>query len=167
MAESSTESSGIGGWLAALLVAIGAVAPACYGYYIWSALDAQAVLASYGAEALPLYGVQTVIWSLSLFKLALAWSVTGAMLRFRTRATLRFAIAGIWMLCVGTVFIDWAALSLTGEPAFAIPAWHVAIWIAEGLVLAIPATAYLLRSRRVANTYPAPGADQGLAGLFE
>lgn len=158
----------MGGWLAALLVMIGVIAPIFYGFSIWFALSAQAQLASFGAESLPIYRVQTVIWSLSLFKLLLAWSIAVAMLRFRTRATLRFAIAGIWLLCVGTGFIDWAAFSFVGWEPFERPLWFmVLVWVTEGVVMALPATAYLLRSRRVADTYPAPGAEERLADVFE
>ena len=159
---------GIRGWLAALLVAIGVIGPLYYGLSIRFALSAQDTLARFGAEALPLYRAQTVIWSLSLFKLALAWSIAGAMLRFRTRAALRFAIAGIWLLGVGTVFFEWAGFALAGWEPETAPLWLSAIVRAAlGLVLVIPATLYLLRSHRVANTYPAPGAAEALATVFE
>ncbi|MCW3846552.1 hypothetical protein OF829_04825 [Sphingomonas sp. LB-2] len=171
MAKRGAEPEGIGGWLAALLVAIGVIGPVFYLYLIYGALTAQAKLVEYGADSLAIYRVQTALWTLSLVKLVLAWSIVGAMLRFRTRAALRFAIAGIWILGVGMVPVDWAAIALAGaalrgEEPFQVPLWTAAIWISEGLMLVIPATAYLLRSKRVANTYLRAGA-KSLEETFE
>jgi hypothetical protein len=154
---------GVGGWLAALIVVIGVVAPLFYGYFIWYALDAQATLRRYGAESMPVWSDLTAIWMLSLVKLAIAWSIAGAMLRFRTPAVIRFAIAGIWILAVGMVFADWLWLG----DALETPLWRIAIFLGVGLVLAIPATLYLLRSKRVANTYRRAQPAEGLGELFE
>ena len=159
--------TGIGGWLAALLVMLGGVGPLFYLYGIWGAVSVQAQLAQYAAEGLPLYRLQNLILALCLAKLALSWTIVGAMLRFRTHAALRYAIAGIWILWVGMVPLDWAGLWWMGEGIVELSAHIILFQLGLGLAMTIPVTAYLLRSRRVANTYPKPGARDPLATVFE
>ena len=160
MADKRAGPAGIGGWLAALVGVIGVVAPLFYGYFIWYALDAQATLRSYGAEAFPVWSQLSAIWMVSLAKVVIAWSVAGTMLCFRAPAVIHVAIAGIWILSVGMVFADWLVLSRAPEA----PMW---VFLGEGLVLAIPATLYLLHSKRVANTYRARPAGDDIATIFE
>lgn len=155
-------NKGIGGWLAALIVVIGVIAPLFYGYFIWYALDRQALLRSYGAEAIPVWSQLSAIWMLSLAKLILAWVIAGTLLLVRTRAVIPFAIAGIWLLAEGAVFVD--RLFLAWLP---MPPWRLALYAGEGLVLAIPATLYLLRSKRVRNTYNSPAALAEREAVFE
>jgi predicted membrane channel-forming protein YqfA (hemolysin III family) len=164
MRDKGAGPAGIGGWLAALLVVTGVIAPLFYGYLIWFALDAQATLRRFGAEGLPLWSHLTAMWMLGIAKIAIAWSIVGAMLRYRTPVTIRFAIAGIWLLSVGATFAD--CLWLEWVPPD-VPLWRIAAVLGEGLLLAIPATLYLLRSKRVRNTYNPAAALRAVEAVFE
>lgn len=158
-----TEPGGVGGWLAALIVILGVIAPLFYVYIIWFALDAQARLARIGAEAMPFWGQLTALWMLSLAKMVIALVIAGTLLRFRTRMALHVAIAGIWVLSVGVIIPD---VLLFGG-GFGTPLRRVAMLFGVGLAFAIPPTLYLLRSKRVANTYRPPATGDAFAAIFE
>jgi hypothetical protein len=165
MTDRGTGPQGIGGWLAALFVVLGVVAPLCYFYLLWRTLGGQTLHAQYTGELVP-WQVRAATWSSCLVKTAIALSIVWRMMRVRRRETIRFALVGIWVLAVGMVFVDLGLAWLARAPMLesdALP-FFVAQMLSIGLALALPATFYLLKSRRVANTYRPDGS---LVRVFE
>ncbi len=157
---------GIGGWLAFYLVTWGVLVPLASGAGLYANLYADpAVGAFYGARWPVVQAINLAIGFLALA--AIFYSVWRFFFR-RNWQTVRIAIAVMWMALVPAPLLEVAAVSTLGGldldalmsakiGSLIKPVIHITIW-----------TAYLLRSVRVANTYPREDADEAeLAEVFE
>jgi hypothetical protein len=157
------ELKGVKGWLAAFVIIIAAVSPG------WSAVQVYQALHTGDAAFLadvPIFAtLRNVAWGTVAFAAAIGWFVAYRLLAVRNWTSVRIAIAGVWLASVGTLVIEYLAITwILGLPGdmvlFSAGPQNFIRPFAFGLIW----TAYLLKSRRVENTYRG-GEEQ--AEVFE
>jgi hypothetical protein len=161
MAHDDGELRGIGGWLAFFLVTLGVITPV-FSILSVAALSADAaVAASYGELWSTLLALE---WSLVGITVAAAWLAVWHFFTVRSRRTVRLAVAVLWLIALLAVLGEPLGISLvTGLPL----GQFLGQDVVRPLVYSTLWTAYLLKSERVANTYPAAGTDDEIAATFE
>lgn len=163
MADKSIGPEGIGGWLAAMLVLLGIIEPLYFLVAAYYRLGELAAYYDYYDTPVP-WVAHAAVWASAAVKIAVALAIVWRMVRVRRTGTIRFAIVGIWMFSIGTVFVDIGLSALAGMlPFSSITFLAVMFVLTIGLVHAVPLTYYLLRSKRVANTYLSP--EESVAAL--
>lgn len=156
---------GIGGWLAFFLVTLGVFAPLRIAFTAYGLFSDPRIAQAYGDRWPMLATVEIILILLNLAALAfLLW-------RFfmrRTWQSVRIGIAGIWLVPIVVTILETLAVTLIGGiPAGALLGQMMPD-MAQMLIYSTVWTAYLLRSVRVANTYPREDeAGEGLAEVFE
>lgn len=166
MAYRDDEISGIGGWLMFFVLTLGVFTP----LGILSAIGYRLYLSDLPAKLSPLPGwpayriSETILGGAHLaVALFLAWRLVA----IRQWSSVRMTIIGIWAMGIGVTLADFALTvwvlgansdSVLGTEMLSLvrAAGYGAIW-----------TAYLLRSERVANTYPRYGDEDQLAAVFD
>jgi hypothetical protein len=155
---------GVGGWLAFFLLTLAVFGPLLEIAGIVAQLTNPDIARAYGTRW---PAVRTSAVALSAAGILIGWFIVGRFLLVRNWRTVRIGVAGLWLLCALSILVAPLLVSLFGNipfqalvsqmiPALVRPILYSAIW-----------TAYLLRSRRVANTYGDPDADQAeLARVF-
>lgn len=163
MALDDKVGAGIGGWLAFFVVVIAFFTPA--------AMVVAAAAALYGGidgGIVDIEGptIEVFKWAIVALVTAGCWYIAWRLHKMKVWQTVRIAIAGLWIIAIGSTAADVIGISLiTGVPIG---------WLLEGAVSEIVRplafaglwTAYLLRSRRVANTYPREAAPAKAAEVF-
>lgn len=161
------ELHGIGGWLAFFLLTLGVITP------IGTLISAAATADTSQMDPALLDRWPRVVaaeWALSGLTAALCWFSVYRFLKVRNWQTVRIGVATLLLMAFVAILVEPVLVSiLLGVDTGAIyqnmggqlarPIGYVTIW-----------TAYLLRSTRVANTYPRdPLADdaQALGEIFE
>lgn len=143
------EPAGIGGWLALLIVWMVVFRPVA-GVYMLNQLQTNSLAnpaildnSSWLINTSTFWIVFLIVVSLSIYAGLRLW-------RDRSRAAVRTAIAVLWIYSpVATVDLLIARAFLEGRVTWA----NAAVQIVLNLAIAGAWTAYLLRSRRVRNTY--------------
>lgn len=155
---------GIGGWLAFFLVTLSIFGPLLEIASIVAQLSNPDIARAYGARW---PGVRTSALALSATGIVICWFLAGRFLLIRNWRTVRIGVGGLWLLCALNVLVAPLLVSYFGGipfralvnqllPALVRPVLYAMIW-----------TAYLLRSRRVRNTYADPDANEAeLARVF-
>lgn len=158
------ELRGVGGWLGFFVVVIAILSPLRLLVTGMNNLYGDpAVAAAYG-NAWPI--LEAAEWAIMAIVLAGFWFITWRLLKVHNWRTVRITIAGIWLLAIGSLFIELLAVSLiAGIPVSDVSAGMTADMI-QPLIFCTIWTAYFLRSKRVANTYPRHGEADEVAGLF-
>jgi hypothetical protein len=166
MAYRDNEISGVGGWLMFFVLTLGAFTPlgiiVAFSLRLYTG-DLQTQLGA--LPGWPAYRVGETI--LGAAHLALTLFLTWRLVAVRQWSSVRIAIVGIWVMGIGVTLVDLlltvSVLGLNFDAvfgsetiSFARAAGYGAIW-----------TTYLLRSERVANTYPRYGDDDQLAAVFD
>ena len=154
----------IGGWLAFFLLTLGVISPA--GTLIKTATEA----AVYRWGSLTTFGQITVdaaLWIIGGIGAVASCGLALMLLRVRRWASVRGTIGGIWSIAC----FDIVSRSVVVDSAFAEPLLfslrHPSVGQLRPLIFCVVWTAYLLRSSRVANTYPRQdGYDPALADIF-
>jgi hypothetical protein len=139
----------VGGWLVVLVVVIGVIMPLGSVGSALSLLGHSPQLARYYGEAWPTYShvALTIIGLRALICLLVAKQL----LWEKGQATPRFAIIGIWIALVLLGILSLTAFAALSPTAPNIGAMATKmIW---PVALALVATAYLRKSKRVAATY--------------
>lgn len=143
---------GIGGWLTVFLVVMGLVSPLNGIFTTYSTLygDPQ-VAAFYGT----VWGkIEIAEWTIVGFAVAVCWGVVGRLITVFRWSSVMIAVAGIWTAGVVTSFLELLAVSWIAGMPFSQIAAGVGADLIRPFVFGAIWTAYLLRSERVANTYP-------------
>lgn len=155
---------GIGGWLAFFLVTLGIFGPLVEIIGVIVQLGDPDIARAYG-DRWP--AVRSSAFALSTSGILICWFIAARFLLVRNWTTVRIGVGGLWLLCLLNVLVAPLLVSYFGAipfralvsqmlPALVRPILYSTIW-----------TAYLLRSRRVRNTYADPDADEAeLARVF-
>jgi len=156
---------GIGGWLGFFLITLGVIGPVrilitAYGLFA----DPQ-IAAAYGDRWAMLALAEAVLIVLNLAALAfLVWRFFAR----RTWQTVRICIAALWLLPIAVTVLETLVVTLIGGVSAGPLIAQMMPDMIRAAVYATIWSAYLLRSVRVANTYPRDDADEAeLAEVFE
>ena len=158
------EPAGIGGWLLFFLIVFAIIGPLVTLVRVVTALHGDPDLADAYGESWPT--LQAFEWGVTAAAIGLVWYLAWRMVTRRTWRTVQMVVAGLWLNGLGVLMIECAAVSLIAgfplgavlaesAPDFSRSVFGTALW-----------TAYLLRSVRVANTYPRRPEAQALAQVF-
>ena len=139
----------MGGWLAVLVVVIGVIIPLGSVGSGLTLLSHGPQLERYYGEAWPIYS--RLALTITGLRVLLCLFVAKQLLWEKAQSTLRVAIIGIWIALVLLCVLSLAAVAILSPapPNFGAMLMGM-IW---PVVLSLVATAYLLRSKRVAKTY--------------
>lgn len=163
MAYGDPEGGGVGGWLALLVLILAAFRPLALVFSAYANLygDPRVALA-YGAA----WGsLQLFEWLLIAATIAGCWFVAWRLNSRPVRSSVKIAIAGIWILSLGYLLIDTIGVALIGHIPLALLFGAVVPSAVQGLIFSVLWTAYLLKSKRVANTYMRHD-EAGVAEVF-
>jgi hypothetical protein len=164
MAYDDGELRGIGGWLAFFLITLGVITPLRTVFAVASLTADSQIAANLGELRMPVLAFE---WSLAAFSIAAAGVAVWHFFNVQHWRTVRFAIGVLWLFAALSLVVEPLGVSLltgvalgeiiSGAPAeFIQPLIYSSIW-----------TAYLLKSERVANTYPRAGGGGEVAEVFE
>lgn len=155
---------GIGGWLAFFLTTLGVFAPIRIALSAYELFADPRIARAYGENWNAIVAAEAVIIALNLAALAfIVW-------RFFARRnwdTVRIGIAGIWLIPFGVTIVETIAVSAIAGISATELLGQTTPDLVRALVYSAVWTAYLLRSVRVANTYPRTPEDDVLAEVFE
>lgn len=165
MANDDGELRGVGGWLGFFVVVIAIFSPLRILITTYTSLHADPEVAlAYGSLWDRLVFVE---WIISGSAVLLCWFIAWRLVAHHVWTSVRIAIAGIWMVAVGYRAVEFGLVSLlTGIPIDALMALSV-FELIQPLFFGLLWTAYLLRSERVANTYPPASDAAEVAGVFD
>lgn len=165
MAHRDDQISGVRGWLLLLVLILGLFVPLVALMHI---LD-QFYLADQPIESLlpgwPAFRASET--ALDIVHIALSLIIAWRLCAVFRWDTVRFAIAGIWITGIGASLVDLSFSLLILDRQLAATAEAEAIPAISAAAYCTLWTAYLLRSRRVANTYPRPSDEDRLAAVFD
>ncbi|MFN4097678.1 MAG: DUF2569 family protein [Sphingomonas sp.] len=156
--------SGIGGWLAFFLVTLGVFTPIRLAATAYSFFADPQIAAAYGERWPALVTAELMLMAASV--VAIAYLMWRFFMR-RTWRTVQIAVAGIWAIAVGAMVLDTFIVALLGGIAIDILVQDSVADYLKALFYAVLWTTYLLRSTRVANTYPREDAPEELTAVFE
>ena len=156
---------GIGGWLGFFLITLGVIGPLRILINAYGLFADPRIAAAYGDRWTMLAAAEAILIVLNLGALAfLVWRFFA----HRTWQTVRICIAGIWLLPIVVTVLETLAVTLVGGIAAGPLIAQMLPDMFQALIYATIWTAYLLRSVRVANTYPRADADEAaLTQVFE
>jgi hypothetical protein len=165
MADRNDEIRGIGGWLLLFVLTLGVMTPLSILYILLATFSN-----GFANDQLPAApGWVTYRAAETLMRCAhllVCLFLTWRLCKVRTWQTIRLTIALIWMTGVGVALGDVLLIvALLGDPFDRVLYIELGI-IVRTLVYATLSTAYLLTSRRVANTYPRPSDERRPTAVF-
>lgn len=163
MAYRDDHISGMRGWLLLFFLTLAAFQPLFLIFRILVSLGEGADL--FSQSGWPLY--VTALRILTATIVAASWLLAVRLWFFRNWRTIRIVIAGIWAINLGAGLFDlMATIAILGvEPGHALGSSLSGL--VRGTLYCTVWTAYLLRSRRVANTYRRDSDDEKLAAVFD
>ncbi len=168
MADADHKLRGIGGWLAVFLALLGLIA-AIQAYALFQGVS---YWFSRQSEALGIIPLPLVAegWLIAAARIAIALVILRRMIHVRRWSSVRLCIAGLWTYYVGLALVDAIAAAAIVMVWREIPVrpdlWLVGSALSKGCLIAFSGTWYLLRSRRVAGTYPRPSESDALREVF-
>ncbi|MET1112619.1 MAG: DUF2569 family protein [Allosphingosinicella sp.] len=155
--------SGVGGWLGFFVVALGLLSPGAGLVQMFGLYSDPSIAAAFG----DLWGpIQVAEWTLFALSIAGCWYLVWRLLNVQTRRTVRIVIAGLWLISVGGVTVEFIIVSLGSGLPIAALAGTAGVELVRPLVFCAIWTAYFLLSRRVANTYRDDPEGDALADVF-
>jgi len=164
MAYNDEGGAGIGGWLAFFVLVMAIFTPAVMVVTPAAALYGDSsTAAAYGANWPT---IEAFEWAMAVIVVAGCWYIVWRLNKVQVWQTVRVTIAGIWLIGVGSAAADFIGLSLISGVPIGDLVQAAGPEIARPFIFAILWTAYFLRSRRVANTYPRDGDPNEVAEVF-
>jgi len=151
MAYGDPDGGGVGGWLAFLVLVLAVFRPL--------AVLVSTVANLYGDPNVALaYGavwptVQAFEWLLNAAMIGGCWYLAWRLYYRPVWRTVPITIAGIWLVSVAYQLIDLAGVSVISGAPFGLLIGYVVRPLVQSVIFSALWTAYLLRSKRVANTY--------------
>jgi hypothetical protein len=159
--ENANSVAGVRGWLAFLVVLVGVLTPLAQMGSLVALFNAAPVLRPVFGENWESYLVITSI--IIGMKIIICLLVARALIWQKVASTPRFAIAGLWIVYCLFGMLSLAIFGVLNPKPFPITAGASRlIW---PLIICVIATAYLLRSKRVANTYMSETEDNMLINV--
>lgn len=150
--SNENDPSGIGGWLLALIIILGVIIPSY-----------EAVEKLFLVNATWTYSSSFSIfwtWIVPLLGAGLYAVLAYILLKAKTWAAVKYVIAGIWIFTVfGLLWTYVPMFNFMNAEARAILLPGIIATIMLNLLFAAISTAYLLKSKRVRNTYRASDAE--------
>jgi hypothetical protein len=166
MAYNDDEISGVGGWLMFFVLTLGVFTPLAILYLLFGNLYSAGLSARLGSiPGWPAYRLAETI--VCVLHIAACAFLTWRLCMVRNWNSVRLTIAGIWAMGLGITLIDLLLTVFLLGGAFGAVFAAEMIAIGRGAIYATLWTAYLLRSERVANTYPRYGDEDQLAAVFD
>lgn len=166
MMDGKKELKGVGGWLAFLVISMGILSPlrTLGGYYRDVILTERAnslsgipVWETYKWVVLALVVVSAVLFLLAAYRL---WKQP-------VWRSVRFAIMAMWLACTGMDVIGMMVLYFVFGADFAKMVWYDGMGqVFQGMIYPAIWTIYLLKSKRVRNTYRKVTDMEELAQTF-
>jgi hypothetical protein len=151
MAYSDPEGGGVGGWLAFLVLILAAFRPLALLFSTYTGLygDPQVGLA-YGAIWSSL---QLFEWALTAATVAGCWYLAWRLNSRPVWRTVPIVIAGIWIVSLGYQLVETLGITMIANVPLDLLFGAVVPEMVRSVIFSLLWTAYLLRSKRVANTY--------------
>jgi hypothetical protein len=166
MAYRDDEISGIGGWLLLFVLTLGVFTPFTIIYLLFATFSNGFAYDQMSAmPGLPAYRAGVAI--LRVASLSTCLFLTWRLCKVRTWQTIRLTIMLIWIMGLGVAVGELLLIALLIGDPFAGVSIREFVPLARVAAYATIWTAYLLRSRRVANTYPRHGDEDRLAAIFD
>ena len=161
MADNDENVAGVGGWLALLVFFMAVITPAVAivnaAGALYGGLDGGLAYDAEGQQ------FQILEWTIAATIVVICWFIAWRLLQVKRWQTVRFTIAGLWVIAIGSTVAELMGISaISGTPLddlIDLARWEPV----RPLAFAALWTVYLLRSRRVANTY---GRDSRAAEVF-
>ncbi len=164
MTEREQGPSGIGGWLLVYLLTVAIFRPAIALARVYLVVEANPRAATAFGQAYQ--QIRVGEWTIVGVDVAICFFVAWRLVCVRSWASVRIAIAGMWASVVVVLLAEPMMVSLaTGAPMSRFFSVSLA-GLLRGVGYAAFWTTYLLRSRRVENTYPFSPARSGLSDVF-
>ena len=155
--------SGVGGWLALFVITLAVLRP------LFTVTSILADIAQMGARFPPAQARVLTIFDIAECVTIVAGCefLVWRLLRVPRWSTVRIVIAGLWLLALFPAFAELTAIPFVIRVSFqpllrVLLAQHFRVAIYAGFW-----TAYLLRSSRVAETYPREPSEARLADVFQ
>jgi len=165
MAYSDPDGAGVGGWLALFVLAMAVFTPLAMIFSTVSGLYGDPAIAAAYADRWT--ALQIFEWTLAALVIAGCWSIAWRLNKVQVWRTVQVTIAGMWALAIGSMLAEFVGVSLlTGIPFASLAAASIGPEMARPLVFSAIWTAYFLRSKRVANTYPREDDPDAVAEVF-
>ena len=142
---------GVGGWLAFFVIVLAVFTPIRAALSMFE-LYSDPALADFFADRWP--AVQAVEWALAAASVGGAWYLAWRLNQEGDWSTVRVVVAGVWLLGLGVLVVELLAVSLLAALPIADLVAGTGIEFGRALFSCGLWTAYLLNSRRVANTFP-------------
>ena len=160
----SGELVGIGGWLATFIVIMAVISPVRVLVTTWANLYGDPSVAAAYAETWR--AIEAYEWTLATVVVAISWFLVWRLVKVRAWKTVKLVIAGIWALAIGLQLAEFLGVALIGRVSVELVLPALFPGVLQPIVFCTIWTAYLLRSERVANTYPRHGDAEQVAGVF-
>jgi hypothetical protein len=161
--DGSGVGAGVGGWLMFLVLVLGIFRPLAVVVSIYANLYADPKVALAYGPVWP--AIQLFEWLLNAAMIAGCWYLVWRLYRIQVWRTVQITIAGLWLVSLIYQLVDLAGISLIAGVAPERLISYVARPIVQSVIFSVLWTAYLLRSKRVANTYLRQG-EGGIAEVF-
>ena len=155
--------AGIGGWLTFFLVVLGILSPLrilLETAQLHLDPNVRAVL----GDNWPL--LMSIEWLLSGAQLACLAFMVWRMINVQVWQSVRIVIAGLWILSIAIPVVELVMVSVIGGFALGELLEGSGLTLFQSLIFSSIWTAYLLRSERVANTYPETAGGDEVAEVF-
>ncbi len=160
MSDGYGEYEGVGGWLAFFLVTLGVFTPGFMIFTMVRDLSDPLLTLAYGET---LGTIQIAVWGIVIFTCALAWFSVYRLLRVFNWRSVVITIASLWLIALANTFFGtWLLATIAGIPVGEFLK-EMGAELIRPFVYAGVWTAYLLISRRVANTYHRDGEEAAIA----
>jgi hypothetical protein len=163
MAYRDDEITGIRGWLLFFFLSHAVISPLLLIYRLLISIGAASEVVM--SDGWPVY--INAIRALFVAALIASWLLAARLWFVRNWSTVRIVIGVIWVINVGASLFDFAAMTVLLGVDMGSAFEASAPGIARGVIYCAVWTAYLLRSRRVANTYHRYPDDNRLAAVFD
>lgn len=158
------ELRGVGGWLAFFLVAFGILSPLTALFSIVTMLyGAQGGAAVFGDAWMPL---QIFEWAVIAVSFGGIWFAVWRMLQVHNWQSVRITIATIWLVGPAMVLVEAAGVAWLFGLSFGETFAGAGPDVVRPFIFATIWTIYLLKSERVANTYPQAPEVEEMAETF-
>lgn len=164
MANDNGELHGIGGWLAFFLVTFGLVTPVATFLSVVALVGDTQVAANFG----PAWDQLVVLeWGIVGVTVAATWFAVWQFFTVHHWRTVRLAVGVLWLLAALALVVEPLGVSLLTGATFGDVFSGAATEFVRPLIYSSLWTAYLLKSERVANTYPPTDTDHEVVEVFE
>ena len=145
---------GVGGWLAFLFIILAFLTPIRGGFTIFWLLTDPALAAAYG-EVWPL--LQAIELVMAVVGIIGAWYLAWRINSVHEPSTVPIVIAGLWVLGFVLVAVELVVVALVAGIGLGEMLSASGFDLARGAAFSAIWSLYMLKSRRVANTY---GSDE-------